>query len=126
MNAIIEVIARVLVAQIFVMAGYGKITAYEGTQAYMQAMGVPSLLLPLVILLELGGGLAFAAGFLTRPLAVALAGFSVIAAVLFHGNSADQMQAIMFMKNIAMAGGLLMWFVHGSEKFSVDGYLKNR
>ncbi|HET8705756.1 MAG TPA: DoxX family protein [Pseudomonadales bacterium] len=126
MNAVIEVAGRLLVAQIFVLAGFSKVSGYEGTQAYMQAMGVPVGLLPMVILLELGGGLAFAAGFLTRPLAAALAVFSVIAAVIFHGNSADQMQMIMFMKNIAMAGGLLMWIRHGSDKFSVDAFLKNR
>lgn len=126
MNALIEVAGRVLMAQLFLMAGFSKIAGYAGTQAYMQSAGVPGFLLPLVIALELGGGLAFAAGFLTRPLAMALAGFSVVAGILFHGNSADQMQMIMLMKNISIAGGLLMWMVHGAGRYSVDALLKQR
>lgn len=98
---------RVLMSAIFITAGYGKITAYAATQGYMESMGVPGALLPLVIALELGGGLALLLGCQVRLAALALAGFSVASALLFHLDFADQMQSIMFMKNLALAGGLL-------------------
>ena len=68
-------IGRVLIALIFIVAGYGKIGGYEATQGYMAAMGVPGGLLPLVIILELGGGILLILGLFTRYIAVALAGF---------------------------------------------------
>ena len=79
-----------------------------GTQGYMDAMGVPGALLPLVIALEVGGAVALILGWQTRLTALALAGFSVVAAVIFHANLGDQMQMILFMKNFAIAGGLLV------------------
>ncbi|MGL5179384.1 MAG: DoxX family protein, partial [Aeromonas veronii] len=68
---------RVLLALMFVMAGWSKIGGYAGTQGYMEAMGVPGFMLPLVILLELGGGLAVVLGLFTRSLSVLLAGFTL-------------------------------------------------
>lgn len=120
MEKVTLLIARLLVAQIFLIAGLGKIGNYAGTQAYMHAMGVPGGLLPLVILLEVGGGLALLLGWQTRWASWALAGFSVIAAVIFHHNLADQTQMIMFMKNLAMTGGLLVLSVHGAGVYSLD------
>jgi putative oxidoreductase len=101
-------ISRGLVGVIFVLAGYHKLGAgYDGTAAFMASKGVPGGLLPLVILLELGGGLALMAGFQTRLVSLMLAVFCLAAAVLFHADSGDKMQQIMFMKNLAIAGGLL-------------------
>lgn len=113
-------LGRLLMAAIFISAGYSKIGGYEATQAYMASAGVPGMLLPLVILAELGGGLALLAGFLTRLASVGLAVFTVIAALAFHANFADQMQQILFMKNLAMAGGLLILAVHGPGRWSLD------
>jgi len=112
--------ARVLLALIFVAAGASKITDYAGTQAYMQSMGVPGVLLPLVIALELGGGLAVMLGLWTRPLAWLLAGFTLVAAALFHHNFADQVQMLMFMKNLAIAGGLMALAAAGSGSYGLD------
>jgi putative oxidoreductase len=120
MNNAIVLIARLMLAHMFVLAGVGKITGYAGTQGYMESMGVPGALLPLVILLELGGGLALIIGFLTRWVALALAAFCVASAVIFHMNWSDQMQMIMFMKNVALAGGFLLLYVQGAGAFSVD------
>lgn len=120
MNKYSSVVARVLLAHIFVLAGISKIMGYAGTQGYMDAMGVPGMLLPLVIILELGGGLALIAGWQTRWTSYALAGFTIIAAVIFHRNLGDQMQMIMFMKNFAIAGGLLLLAEHGAGAFSLD------
>ena len=86
----------------------------------MESQGVPGALLPLVIALELGGGLAVLVGFRTRWASLALAGFTIVAAVLFHGASNDPMQAIMFWKNFAIAGGFLMLAAHGPGALSYD------
>lgn len=120
LNSVLNLAARLLVAQIFLISGLGKITAYGGTQEYMMAMGVPGALLPLVIAVEVGGGLALIFGFQTRWAALALAGFCVLTALIFHSNFADQIQLIMFMKNLAMAGGLLLFVQHGASAPSLD------
>ena len=114
--------SRILLAYNFIMAGIGKLgaEAYAGTQGYMQAMGVPGALLPLVILTELGGGLLLLVGFQARLVAFLLAGFSLISAVIFHYQPADQMQMIMFMKNLAIAGGLLLVTQYGAGAFAID------
>nr|WP_294864043.1 DoxX family protein [uncultured Pseudogulbenkiania sp.] len=108
MDKLALIASRVLLAQLFIISGFGKITGYAGTQGYMQAMGVPGALLPLVILVELGGGLLLVAGLLTRWVALALAGFTLVSALIFHTHFADQIQMIMFMKNLSITGGLLL------------------
>ena len=120
MDRFLNLAARILMAQIFIISGIGKITGYAGTQAYMAKAGVPAVLLPLVILTELGGGLALLFGFQARWAALALAGFSLLAALLFHLHPGDQMQMINFMKNLAMAGGLLMVVRHGAGAPGID------
>ncbi|SEN66231.1 DoxX family protein [Nitrosomonas marina] len=120
MKKIGELTARILLAQIFFLAGYSKIGGYENTQSYMNAMGVPGELLPLVILLELGGGLALLAGWKTRWISIILAFFTIAAAALFHNDLSDQMQLIMFKKNIAIAGGLILLAVYGAGTYSID------
>lgn len=115
-----SVVARVLLAHIFILAGISKITGYAGTQGYMESVGVPGMLLPLVIILELGGGLAILVGWQTRWASYALGAFTVIAAVIFHSNLADQLQMIMFMKNLAITGGLLLLAEHGPGAFSIE------
>ncbi|HHQ4643172.1 TPA: DoxX family protein [Aeromonas veronii] len=114
---------RVLLALMFVMAGWSKIGGYAGTQGYMEAMGVPGFMLPLVILLELGGGLAVVLGLFTRSLSVLLAGFTLMAAFIFHYQPAEQMQMLMFMKNVSVAGGFLALAAAGAGAFSVDARL---
>ena len=118
-----ELTGRLLVALIFISAGYGKIGGYEATQGYMAAMGVPGILLPLVIVTELGGGLLIAFGLFTRQAAFALAGFSVLSAILFHGNIGDPTQQISFLKNLAIAGGFLFLVVKGAGTISLDRLL---
>ena len=120
MNATLSLLGRLGLSLIFIISGWGKIDGYAATQGYMESAGVPGGLLPLVIALELGGGLAILAGAFTRWIALALAGFSLVAAAIFHGNLADGMQAILFWKNVAMAGGLLMLAASGAGALSVD------
>ena len=120
MEKVSQLIARVFLGHIFLLAGVSKISAYEGTQGYMEAMGLPGALLPLVILLEVGGGLAIIVGWKSKWVSIALAAFTVIAAAIFHNNFADQMQMILFMKNVAIAGGLMLLAVHGAGAYSLD------
>lgn len=123
-NAALVLVARILASAIFITAGLSKLGAgYAGTQAYMAAVGVPGAMLPLVIGLEIGGGIALLLGFQARLAAFALAVFCVVSGLLFH-SGADQMQQIMFMKNLAMAGGLLAFTVFGAGRLSLDGETK--
>lgn len=120
MDKYINLAGRILLAHIFLLAGINKISGFAGTQAYMDSMGVPGMLLPLVILLEIGGGLALILGWQTKWAAYALAGFTIVAALIFHSNLGDQMQMIMFMKNLSIAGGLLILAVNGAGAFSLS------
>jgi len=121
LNSATQLTGRLLMSFIFIMAGLSKIGAYAGTQSYMESVGVPGIMLPAVILLELAGGLAVLLGWQTRIAAFLLAGFSIVSAVIFHANFADQTQMILFMKNIAMAGGLLFLVSGVTHNWSIDG-----
>ena len=121
-SSTLSLLGRIGLAAIFILAGWNKIGGYEGTAGYMESMGVPGILLPAVIALELLGGIAVLIGFMTRFAAVGLAVFSLLAAALFHFDPADQMQFIMFMKNIAIAGGFLLLAANGPGCYSVDAW----
>ena len=123
MDKFLTPIARLFMGHIFLLAGINKIGGYAGTQGYMESMGVPGSLLPLVIALEILGGLAVIIGWQVKWTSLALAGFTIVSALIFHSNLGDQTQMIMFMKNWAMAGGLLLLAVHGAGHFSVESYL---
>ena len=121
MNNVIELLGRLFLGHIFLLAGLNKLgDGYAGTAGYMDSMGIPGGLLPLVIALEIVGGLMIIAGFKVKWAAYALAVFSVSAAIIFHSNLAEQMQMILFMKNFSIAGGLLLVAVHGAGALSVD------
>ncbi|WP_296240023.1 MULTISPECIES: DoxX family protein [unclassified Psychrobacter] len=113
-------IGRLFLSMIFIFSGFTKITGYAATQGYMESMGVPGMLLPLVIAVELFGGLAILFGFKARFVAILLVGFNIISALLFHQFWIDESQMNQFMKNIAMAGGFLMIFAHGAGAYSID------
>jgi putative oxidoreductase len=114
-----ELAARIALAALFIVAGLGKISGYEGVAGYMQSMGVPGFLLPLVIALEIVGGLAVAVGYRTRLVAFLLAGFSVLSGLIFH-SPLDPAEQTNFLKNLAIAGGFLLLFVHGAGRLSLD------
>ena len=120
LNPIYSLGGRILMALIFVLAGLNKIGAIEGTQGYMEAMGVPGILIYPTILFEVGAGLAIIIGYQTRWVALALAGFCIVTAVLFHNNLGDQTQFVLLMKNFAMAGGFLFLARDGAGEFSLD------
>ncbi len=123
----LALIGRIMLALIFITSGFSKIVGFEGTVGYIASKGVPmaSLAAILAIVVELGGGLAVAVGFMTRWVALALAVFSVVVALIFHaywGVPADQAmgQQINFWKNISIAGGFLVLAAFGAGAISVD------
>jgi putative oxidoreductase len=121
-NDIALLVGRILIGLLFVMAAYGKFSGLAGTTGYFSKLGVPapSILGPLVALFELLTGVLVIVGFKTRLVALAIAIFVVIAALLAHTNFADQDQVNHFLKNFAIAGGCLALFVSGAGAYSVD------
>jgi putative oxidoreductase len=119
-NAAATLVGRLLLSAMFIIAGWGKINGYEGTAKYMASAGVPGALLPLVIITELVGGILIAIGYQTRLAALALAGFTLIATVLFHWQPGNQVQTLFFLKNLAAIGGFLVLFASGPGAWSVD------
>ena len=110
-NALLErigpIVGRSLLSSLFIASAVSKIQNYGATAGYMDSVGVPGALLPAVIAFEILVPLAVIFGFQLRLAALALAGFSIVTAVQFHFNFADQIQTIMFLKNIAIAGGFI-------------------
>ena len=115
-----ELAGRVALALMFLLSGLSKISGYAATAGYMAAMGVPGGLLPLVIATEVLGAVAIILGWQTRVVAFLLSGFTFVAGVLFHSNFADQIQMIMFMKNVSIAGAFLLLVVNGAGRYSLD------
>jgi putative oxidoreductase len=127
-NSSAALVGRVMLAAMFLLAGISKIGGFDGTVAYIASKGLP---LPMAlavgtVLLEIVAGLALIVGWRARWAALALAAFTVIASVIFHAYWAmpveqQRMQQLMFMKNMAVTGGLLMVFALGAGRFSLDG-----
>jgi putative oxidoreductase len=115
-----ELAGRVLLATLFLLSGVGKIAGYAATAGYMASVGLPGALLPLVIATEVLGAIAIVIGWKTRIVAFLLAGYTLLSAFVFHNNFADQVQMVMFLKNLSIAGGFLLLVVHGAGRISVD------
>ena len=113
---------RLLIGLPFAFSGLGKLMAAGTTRQMIAAAGLPAPLLALAvsIAVELGGGLALMLGYRARAVAAALAVFSLVTAVTFHSNFADQNQMIHFLKNVMMAGGLLQIVAFGAGAISLD------
>jgi putative oxidoreductase len=123
---LVELIGRSLLVLLFLLSGLGKLGAYSATAAYMSSQGVPGTLLPLVIATELLGAVAIIVGWKTRIVAFLLGGFSLLTALTFHSNLADQIQMTMFLKNMAIAGGFLLLVANGAGTLSLDGRLSKQ
>ncbi|MDX1486931.1 MAG: DoxX family protein [Acidiferrobacterales bacterium] len=121
-----DVPARTAMAAVFVLSGISKVGAFAGTQAYMEAFGLPGALLGPTIAFEILAGLAILIGLGARHAAFLLAGFSIITALIFHRDFSDQIQQIMFLKNVAMAGGLLLLAKYGSTSLSLERVFSGR
>ena len=134
MNALqnpLALIGRILLAILFVPAGFGKIAGFAGTVGYATAMGLPlpQVGVAIALVIELFGGLALLLGYRTRVAAIALAVFTLVASFFFHAYWAvpaeqQMMQQLMFFKNIAITGGLLAFAAFGAGGFSLDARRK--
>ena len=120
-------VGRLLLALLFLPAGLSKISGFAGTVGYIASKGMPmpTAAAVIAIIVEVVGPLALIAGFGTRWAALVLAGFTLVATFVFHNfwaMPADQvmMQQLMFFKNIAVIGGLLILAAHGAGAWSVD------
>ena len=123
----LALVGRILLALMFVLAGFSKIGGFDGTVGYIasKSLPAPALLAALTIVLEVGGGLAIMFGYFTRWSALALAGFTLLVSFIFHAFwslPADQqmMQQLMFMKNVSVAGGMLVLAAFGAGAISFD------
>ncbi len=123
----LALVGRLLLALLFLPAGISKIGGFAGTAGYIASKGLPfaTLAAAIAIVVEIAGGLALIAGFGTRWAALALAGFTLVATFFFHnfwGVPADQamVQQLMFFKNIAVVGGLLVLAAYGAGAWSLD------
>ncbi len=118
----ITFVGRVLLSLMFVMAGANKLGSHEATLQYIgtSALPLPELAYWGAVAIELGGGLALLIGFQARIAAAALCVFALLAALFFHTNFADQVQMILFLKNITIMGGMLLIVAHGAGGFSID------
>lgn len=124
----LSLVGRLLLALLFIPAGISKISGFEGTVGYIASVGLPLPALAAIgtIALEIGAGLMLAVGWKTRWAALALAGFTLLATILFHNfwaMPADKafVQQLMFFKNIAVVGGLLVVAAFGAGRLSLDG-----
>lgn len=123
----VELGGRLLLATLFLLSGLSKLGGgYAAIAQYMHSVGVPGALLPLVMATEIGGGLAIIAGWQTRIVAFLLAGFTLLSAAFFHNNFSDQMQMIMFLKNVSIAGGFLILVANGAGALSLDRLFAQR
>lgn len=119
----VRFLGRILMIAIFPGSGWMKLTNWSMTQGYMESVGVPGVMLPLVVLTELGGSFLILIGYQTRIAAFLLAGFCVVTAIAMHFQLDDPMQSMNFFKNFAMCGGFLLMIAAGPGRWSVDGRL---
>ena len=121
---IIELIGRIFISLVFLIAGFGKIFSYENTIDYVESFGVPGYLLIPAIIVEILFPLLVIIGYKTKFSALILALFSLLLALVFHTDFSNQMQLISFLKNLALSGGFLIVFINGAGKFSIDQRFK--
>ena len=117
---ILELIGRIFISLIFLLAGIGKIFNYEGTIGYMESFGVPGYLLVPAIVIEILFPLLVIIGYKTKFSAMILSLFAILLAIIFHTDFSNQIQLMSFLKNFAIAGGFLILFVKGAGKYSID------
>ena len=119
-NTYAPIIGRVLIAVLFLLAGLGKLADVPGFTGYLQSGGLPGFLAWPAIIFEIAVGVLLVIGFQTRLVGLAGAAFCVVSAALYHNNFADQTQMVMFLKNLAIAGGFLLLAANGPGKFALD------
>ena len=113
-------VARVILVALFILSGQSKLGAIQATTSYMQTMGVPGALIYPTIAFEIAAGVSILMGLKVRTATLLLAGFSLVTAAIFHRSFGDQIETIMFLKNVSMAGGFLLLAAVGGGALSLD------
>ena len=118
----LPLLGRILIGLVFLVSGLGKLTSFGPTTAYIASVGLPlpQLGWAIAVILEVGGGLLLILGFRVREVAIALAVFTLAAAIFFHSNFADRNQMIHFLKNLVIIGGFLQIAYFGAGPYSLD------
>ncbi|MFQ0812655.1 hypothetical protein AVM02_04560 [Brucella anthropi] len=121
-NGVVTLIARIFLSILFILAGYGKLTAISGTAGYFAGIGlpVPTVTAVIVGLVEFVGGLAILVGFQTRIAAVIVGLFTIGATLVAHMDFSEGVNALMAQKNLAIAGGLFILALYGAGSLSID------
>tara|TARA_B100000315_G_scaffold240997_1_gene261413 strand:- start:232 stop:615 length:384 start_codon:yes stop_codon:yes gene_type:complete len=123
---IVELVGRIFLSAIFLLAGVGKIFNYESTIEYMESFNVPGYLITHAIIIEILFPILIIIGYRTKLSAIILSLFAILLAIIFHNDFSNQMQLMSFLKNFAIAGGFMIIFVYGSNKISLDHFLKSK
>ena len=123
---IVELIGRILLSALFLIEGIGKIFMQENVVMYMEDYGVPGMLFIPAVVVEILFPLLLIVGYKTRLAALVMALFTLTVAIIFHTDFSDGMQLISFLKDLAIAGGFMIIIAYGSNKFSIDHFLKSK
>ena len=123
---IIELVGRIFLSALFLIEGVGKLFAQEQVITYMEDYGVPGMLFIPAVVVEILFPLLLIVGYKTRLAALVMALFTLTVAIIFHTDFSDGMQLISFLKNLAIAGGFMIIIAYGSNKFSIDHFLKSK
>ena len=123
---IVELIGRILLSALFLIEGIGKIFMQENVVMYMEDYGVPGMLFIPAVVVEILFPLLLIVGYKTRLAALVMALFTLTVAIIFHTDFSNGMQLISFLKNLAIAGGFMIIIAYGSNKFSIDYFLKSK
>ncbi len=124
MTNILDLTGRIFISLIFLISGINKIVNYEGTIVWMESMGMSGIFLIPAIILEVVAPILIILGYKVKISAALLCIFCILTAIIFHNDFSNQMQFISFMKNIALAGGLLFIVANGAKNFSLDQKFK--
>jgi putative oxidoreductase len=123
---IVELIGRVFLSALFLIEGVGKLFTQEQVIMYMEDYGVPGVLFIPTVVLEILFPLLLIVGYKTRLAALVMSLFTLTVAIIFHTDLSDGMQLVFFLKDLAIAGGFMIIIAYGSNKFSLDHFLKSK
>ena len=123
---IVEFLGRIFLSILFLIEGVGKIFTQEQVITYMDDYGVPDILFIPAVIVEILFPLLLIVGYKTRLAALVMTLFTLTVAIIFHTDFSDGMQLIFFLKDLAIAGGFMIIIAYGSNKFSLDHFLKTK
>ena len=120
MSNIFDLLGRILISSLFLISAYNKLFSIDGTMGWMEGYGVPGLLIYPTIVLEIILPLFVIVGYKARTSSALLAIFCILTAFIFHSDFSEQIQLILFLKNISLAGGFLFIVANGTKDWSID------